>query len=85
MMQDDTNTNESPAIRFREARKKAGLTQQQAADILKTNRRTILRYESGQTRHIRGITTEKLAEAVSTDANYILTGISASGIPLAQN
>ena len=59
--------------KFRAERKKRQLTQQQAADDLKINRRMITRYENGVSFPRTRNDYKKIADYFGVDVNYLMT------------
>lgn len=59
--------------RIREARKNAGMTQQQLADMLNMNRNTIAKYETGLIKNPDISTLKAIADATNVDIDW-LTG-----------
>ena len=59
--------------KFRAERKKRKLTQQQAADDLKINRRMITRYENGVSFPRTRNDYKKIADYFGVDVNYLMT------------
>jgi transcriptional regulator with XRE-family HTH domain len=66
--------------RLREARRGAGLTQQQVADRLKVSRRAVSEWETGQRRpHFK---LPELAELYAVSASYLLEGAEIASVEL---
>ena len=61
------------AEKFRDQRKKKGLTQQQAADGIGVNRRMITRYEHGTSFPRTRADYKKIADFFGVDVNYMMT------------
>lgn len=58
--------------RIRQKREEFGMSQEDVGKLLKVNRSTVKRYESGETRRIPISTIRKLADILQTTPEYLL-------------
>ena len=64
----------TPGDRIRQARKAAGLTQQQVADTVGVTKSSVAQWESGQTKNLRGENLVKASKVLGTNPEWLISG-----------